>query len=91
MEGISIVVFMVRCTASLLFCDTIPTEHLRFAGIEHCRGEASRLIATRQEQDHSGVWMAKCRYQLATPDRRRARQADAAPAPFLTTSRRAPQ
>lgn len=91
MEGISIVVFVVRCTASLLFCDTIPTEHLRFADMEHCRGEASRLIASRQGHDHSGVWMAKCRYQLAAPDLRRARQANVAPAAFFDRSRRAPQ
>src|SRR3546814_497502 len=64
MDGIRIVIFLVRCSVDLLFCDTVSTDHLRYVNTETCRGEASRLIATMQIRAASEVWMAKCRYQL---------------------------
>src|SRR3546814_17549421 len=63
MDGIRIVIFLVRCSVDLLFCDTVSTDHLRYVNTETCRGEASRLIATMQIRAASEVWMAKCRYQ----------------------------
>src|SRR3546814_21200172 len=64
MDGIRIVIFLVRCSGDLLFCDTVSTDHLRYVNTETCRGEASRLIATMQIRAASEVWMAKCRYPL---------------------------
>jgi len=85
MDGIDIVVILVRCTTNLLLCDIIPTEHLRFEDMEACRSEASRLVAARQSPLGSEVWMAKCRYQLASPDPRRLRgaQVDRSPSDVL--------
>jgi hypothetical protein len=73
MDGVVVVVFLVRCATNLLLCDTVPTEHLRFDDMETCRSEASRLLEKRRRQSGSAVWMAKCRYQLASPDSRRVR------------------
>lgn len=67
MDGISVVVHMVRCASSLLICDTIPTHHLRFPDVEVCRGEAARVIEAERDPASSDVWMAKCRYQMAAP------------------------
>lgn len=84
MDGINIVVFLVRCTSGLLLCDTAPTDHMRFEDMKMCRGTATTLIAAKRDTNDPGVWMAKCRYQLATPDGRHDRQAPAAP--FSTSS-----
>jgi hypothetical protein len=81
MEGITIVIFLVRCAANLLICDTVQTEHLRYVEMETCRAEASRLVARRQIPAGPEVWMAKCRYQLASPDPHRLRRAQTSPNP----------
>ncbi|HZD53211.1 MAG TPA: hypothetical protein VE175_09195 [Woeseiaceae bacterium] len=79
MDGIVAVVFLVRCGASLLSCETMPTDSLRYPDMASCRSEASRLLAARRQSEGSKVWMAKCRYLLVQPDPRRVRQAQAAP------------
>jgi hypothetical protein len=71
MDGVVVVVFLVRCATNLLLCDTVPTEHLRFDDMEACRSEASRLLENGRRLSSSEVWMAKCRYQLASSDLQR--------------------
>jgi hypothetical protein len=56
---------------------------MRFDDMETCRGTASTLIAAKRDTAGSDVWMAKCRYQLASPDGRQVRQE---PSPFSTSS-----
>lgn len=87
MEGINVVIFLVHCATNLLLCDTVPTEHLRFDDMETCRSEASELVAERQNFPGAQVWMANCRYQLATPDSPHVRQAQTAQSsyPNMTT------
>jgi hypothetical protein len=92
MDGVVAVVFLVRCATSLLLCDTVPTEHLRFDDMERCRGAASRLLEKRRRLSGSEVWMAKCRYQLASPDSRpRSRHAQTAPGSSIDVTERAPR
>lgn len=64
MEGIQIVLVLVRCSADLLLCDVIATEHPNFATMDHCRVEASWQLTAREAAADPDVWMARCRYIL---------------------------
>src|SRR3546814_19492918 len=64
MDGIRIVIFLVRCSVDLLFCDTVSMDHLRYVNKETCRVDASRLLATMQLRAASELWMAACRYKM---------------------------
>ncbi|HEY9539918.1 MAG TPA: hypothetical protein VIS03_20150 [Kiloniellaceae bacterium] len=88
MDGIRIVIFLVRCSVDLLFCDTVSTDHLRYVNTETCRGEASRLIATMQIRAASEVWMAKCRYQLISAGAEQQWRAPSVQSPPAALSRR---
>src|SRR3546814_4844916 len=88
MDGIRIVIFLVRCSVDLLFCDTVSTDHLRYVYTVTCRGEASRLIATMQIRAASEVWMAKCRYQLISAGAAEPWRAPSGQSPSAALSRR---
>ena len=70
MDGIHVFVFLVRCTTDLLFCQTIPTDHLRFDVMEECRSVAAQYVSSMQTPSSASVVMGKCRYQLAMPGKR---------------------
>lgn len=89
MDGIKIVIFLVRCAVDLLLCDTVSTEHLHYVDMEACRGEASRLVATMQIPAGSEVWMTKCRYQLTSAGPGRLWRAPSTQSPPAVVIRRA--
>jgi hypothetical protein len=63
MSGIRVVIHLVRCTQSLLICDDLNTEHLRFHDAAQCEAQLPKLIeaATRQGPPASVV-MGRCRF-----------------------------
>ena len=73
MNSINIVVFLVRCSADLLACETLPSEHLHFAAMETCRAEVAQMTAKKTGSD-GGVYMGKCIYLMAEADPRRERR-----------------
>lgn len=79
MDGIQIVVVLVRCAAKLLFCDIDLTGNLRFATIDECRSEAIAMLAVRQASPGSGIWMSRCRYRLTRPETRQAQSTPVSP------------
>jgi len=68
MSGIRVVIHLVRCTQSLLICDDINTDHIRFRDAAHCESQLPALIeiATRQGPPKSVV-MGRCRFVLEQP------------------------
>lgn len=59
-----VVAFLVRCTESLLICEDIPTEHLKFRDIPDCRRQLPVLIETAQARLFGQVVMGRCHYLL---------------------------
>lgn len=72
MNGIIIVVFLVRCASDLLWCEAIDTASLHFPTMRECSEEAAALVSDGQAADPARVWMAKCHYLLAEADGRPA-------------------
>jgi len=68
MTGIRIVIHLVRCTQSLLICEDLNTDHLRFRDAAHCEAQLPILIeaATRQGPP-SSIVMGRCRF-MPEPD-----------------------
>ena len=66
MDGIEIVLVLVRCSTGLLLCDTLPTDRSVYADPETCRSEASRLVRQKTLTSGHEVFMAKCRYRLTS-------------------------
>lgn len=64
MGGVYVAVFVVRCAADLLLCQTVSTDHLQFSTMHECNQAATTLISLGQASDPSLVWMARCRYLL---------------------------
>ena len=71
MSAVRIVVHLVRCTQSLLLCDDINTDHLRFRDAAECSAALPALIAAYEKQDlRHPVVMGRCRFMPpAAPDR----------------------
>jgi hypothetical protein len=44
MNGIQVVIFLVRCSEGLLLCEDLPSEHLRFSSIDICHASISSVI-----------------------------------------------
>lgn len=62
MSGPIVVVHLVRCSQSLLICDDIPTDHLRFADPPACEAALPGLIAEHGARDRDQpVVMGRCR------------------------------
>ena len=64
MSGTYVVAFVVRCSQSLLLCDDLPTEHLRFTDMAACSAQLPILLAEVQEAFPGQVAMGRCRYLL---------------------------
>jgi hypothetical protein len=65
MDGIKVVLHLVRCAADLLVCIDLDTEHLRFADAEACRSRLPALISVLQSVTAAGdVVMGRCRFQV---------------------------
>lgn len=64
---VRVVLFLVRCSQSLLICDDISTEHLRFADMDECTEQRLRHIQAAQKQFPNEVVMGKCRYLVGKP------------------------
>jgi hypothetical protein len=65
LSGVKVVVVLVRCAWSLLACEEISTNHLRFGDIEDCWSRLPSLIA--QEQRNHGrpsLVMGRCHFIL---------------------------
>ena len=65
MSGTRIVIHLVRCTQSLLICDDIETDHLRFKSMAECEAARSAYIdaAKRQGPQYYEI-MGRCRFVL---------------------------
>lgn len=59
-----IVAFLVRCTESLLICEDIPTDHLRFRDMPDCTQQLPSLIDRMQSRLFGQVVMGRCHYLL---------------------------
>ena len=75
MSGITVLVFLVHCTVDVLVCETVPTDRMRYASMETCRSELTRLLTDKRKAKGTDVWMGKCVYRLASADPRRTRRA----------------
>jgi hypothetical protein len=65
MEGIQAVVFLVRCTDSLMLCQDLPSEHLHFSSMATCQTNLPYLVEEARTLGVDGsVVMAKCHYLL---------------------------
>jgi hypothetical protein len=63
MSGIRVVIHLVRCTQSLLICDDLKTDHLRFRDAAHCQAQLPILIeAARRQGPPTSVVMGRCRF-----------------------------
>jgi hypothetical protein len=70
-SGVKVVVVLVKCTQSLLFCEDIDTQHHRFADIEECTTRLPGLIAeAARTAGLERVVMDRCRFQLDGGTRR---------------------
>ncbi|MEM7225881.1 MAG: hypothetical protein AAF495_23085 [Pseudomonadota bacterium] len=70
MNGIQVVLYLVRCSQSLLLCEDLPSDHLRFSSMDVCQAEiASVTRETKLGSARGAVVMAKCRYLLIEPDK----------------------
>lgn len=68
MSGIKVVAYLVSCTQSLLLCDDISTEHLRFTDAGECRTRLPAIIHDEQERVGPNlVVMGRCRYVVDDP------------------------
>jgi hypothetical protein len=66
MSGILVVVHLVRCTQSLLYCDDIETTHLRFENMVACEAALPGLIeAETPRSADRPVVMGRCRFIVA--------------------------
>lgn len=66
-SGVRIVIHLVKCSESLLICDEISTEHLRFADMTECATELPKLIQFAQSHLQRQVVMGRCHYLVAKP------------------------
>jgi hypothetical protein len=65
MDGIQVVVFLVRCTESLMLCQDLPSEHLHFSSMATCQTDLPYLVEEARTLGADGsVVMAKCHYLL---------------------------
>lgn len=63
-----VVVHLVRCSQSLLLCDDIPTDALRFADPPACEAALPGLIAEHSGRDSAmPVVMGRCRIMIPSP------------------------
>ena len=68
MPDIKIVLFLVRCSQSLLYCDEIDTDRLSFADMPACQAEVPRLIETTKRASPTDyVFMGRCHYLTKSP------------------------
>lgn len=70
MPGVKIVAVLVRCAESLLLCETVDIERLRFSDIENCTERLPALIREVQaaaEVTSRAVVMGRCRWLLEEP------------------------
>ena len=74
MNGVNIMIFLVRCTADVLVCQTVPVGPVHFSSMDVCRAEVAQILTTKEELKGTDVWMGKCVYQLASVDPRRVRR-----------------
>ena len=71
MPDIKVVVFLVRCSQSLLICDDVNTEHLSFADMPACIAEIPGLIETAKRASLANhVFMGRCHYLVNASHRR---------------------
>lgn len=72
MPGVKIVAVLVRCAETLLLCDNIDSERLRFSDIEDCTARLPALIREAQAaaEDTRTVVMGRCRWLLEEPGQR---------------------
>jgi hypothetical protein len=68
MNGIQVVIFLVRCSESLLLCEDLPSEHLMFSSMGVCHASVSSVVEEARASSEDGVVVfAKCQYLLAGP------------------------
>jgi hypothetical protein len=68
MNGIQVVIFLIRCSESLLLCEDLPSEHLMFSSMGICHAGISSVIEeARASSEDGAVVFAKCHYLLTGP------------------------
>ena len=71
MADIKIVIFLIRCSQSLLHCDDINTEQLSFVDMPACVAEIPILIKTAKRASLTNhVFMGRCHYLTKSPQRK---------------------
>ena len=69
MSGIHVVVFLVKCTQSLLLCDDIETSTHIFRDMGDCQARLESVIQVAQTSAGGNfVVMGRCRYLLQRPE-----------------------
>jgi hypothetical protein len=70
MDGIQLVVFLIRCSEGLLLCEDLSNEHLQFSSTAICQASIPYLLEEAYSSGAAGsVVMAKCRYLLKKHNR----------------------
>lgn len=69
MSGIRVVLHLVRCSQSLLYCDDIDTAHLQFRDVPACEERLAALVAAETDRlPDRPVVMGRCRFLAALPE-----------------------
>ncbi len=64
MSDIRVLIFLVRCSKSLLLCEDIDTAKLLFKDMAECTQQLAPLITLAQSVAKDEVVMGRCRYRF---------------------------